>query len=280
MQPAEETLRQPGGLAERLKRLRRDAGLTGAALATRAGWPRSKVPKLENGRQMPSEGDVRKWAEACGHPEEIPELLDLRSEARAVHEQWAHVLRGGQAADQERIGRLTRAAGRIRNFEIMLIPGLLQTSGYARYRALETVRLHGTDPAKVDEVVAARMRRQDVLYDTGKTFEFCICEAALRYLLCPPQVMAGQLDRLLALSGLPNVTLAIIPPGTELPVAPMAGFISAGGLTITETFTAAETYAGREAEKHDEIMDALMAEAATGDEARQLIAAAAADLRR
>ena len=35
------------------------------------------------------------------------------------------------------------------------------------------------------------------LYDTGKTFEFIICEAALRYLLCPAQVMAGQLDRLL-----------------------------------------------------------------------------------
>ena len=32
--------------------------------------------------------------------------------------------------------------------------------------------------------------------------------------------MAGQLDRLLGISGLGNVTLAIIPPGVELAVAP------------------------------------------------------------
>ena len=77
----------------------------------------------------------------------------------------------------------------------MLIPGLLQTPDYARYRALEAVRLHSTAAEQVDETVVARIRRQEVLYDTSKTFEFIVCEAAFRYLLCPPQVMRGQLDR-------------------------------------------------------------------------------------
>ena len=45
MQPTGETLNEPGGLAERLKRLRKVAGLTGVQLAAQLGWPRSKVLK-------------------------------------------------------------------------------------------------------------------------------------------------------------------------------------------------------------------------------------------
>jgi transcriptional regulator with XRE-family HTH domain len=262
-----------------LKRLRKVAGLTGVQLAAQLGWPRSKVPKLENGRQMPSEADITTWAEACGHPEEIPELLELLAEARAIHAQWRHKLRAGHAALQAEFDKLVRDAKRIRNFEVMVIPGLLQTADYARHRALEAVRLHGTDEADVEKTVIARMRRQEALYDTGKMFEFIICESALRYLLCPPQVMAGQLDRLLGISGLGNVTLAIIPPGVELAVAPMVGFLTVDDLTVVETFTSQDEYIGQESAAYDRIADGLMAEAVTGDDARHLITSAAGELR-
>lgn len=280
MQPTGDTLNQPGGLAERLKRLRKDAGLTGAQLAGQLGWKsRSRVPKLERGQQMPSEDDITRWAQACGHPKEIPALLDLLSEAQAVHEQWRHKLRRGHAALQAEFDKLVRSAVRIRNFEIMTVPGLLQTADYARYRMLEAVRLHDFAESDVERSVAARMRRQEVLYDVSRTFEFIMCEAALRYLLCPPQVMAGQLDRLLAVSGLGNVTLAIIPPGRVLDVAPMVGFLTADDITVVETFTSEEKYIGSESAAYDKIADALMDEAVTGDEARRLIAEAAASLR-
>ena len=172
-----------------------------------------------------------------------------------------------------------RDAKRIRNFEIMIIPGLLQTADYARYRALEAVRVHGFAESEVEKTVAARMRRQEVLYDAGKAFEFIICEAALRYLLCPPQVMAGQLDRLLAVSGLGNVTLAVIPPGVELGVAPMVGYLTVDDVTVVETFTSEDKFIGAESATYDRITDGLMAEAVGGDEARRLIAAAASSLR-
>ena len=172
-----------------------------------------------------------------------------------------------------------RDGPRIRNFEVMVIPGLLQTADYARRRALEAVRLLGTDEADVEKTVTARMRRQEALYDAGKTFEFIICESALRCLLCPPQVMAGQLDRLLGISGLGNVTLAIIPPGVELAVAPMVGFLTVDDLTVVETFTSQDEYIGQESAAYDRIADGLMAEAVTGDGARRLIAEAAAALR-
>ena len=280
MQPTGETLNRPGGLAERLKRLRKAAGLTGEQLAAQLGWKsRTRVPKLERGQQMPSEDDITSWAQACGHPEEVPELLDLLAEAQAIHEQWRHKIRRGHSALQAEFDKLVRGAARIRNFEIMMIPGLLQTADYARYRMFEAVRVHGFAEADVERSVAARMRRQEVLYDGSKTFEFIMCEAALRYLLCPPQVLAGQLDRLLSVSGLGNVTLGIIPPGRVLDVAPMVGYLTADEVTVVETFTSEEKYIGAESATYDRITDALLAQAVTGDEARHLITAAAAWLR-
>jgi transcriptional regulator with XRE-family HTH domain len=52
-----------------LREMRNATGMTGDELTQRLGWKsRSKVPKLENGRQMPSEDDLRQWAEATGQP--------------------------------------------------------------------------------------------------------------------------------------------------------------------------------------------------------------------
>jgi transcriptional regulator with XRE-family HTH domain len=278
VRPTGEWLNQPGGLAERLMRLRKAAGLTGDELAARLGWTRSKIPKLENGRQMPTEPDITAWAQACGQPAGAEELLQLLGEAQVVHRQWRHQLRGGHAALQSEFDALLRPAGRIRSFEIMLIPGLLQTPDYARYRALEAVRLHGTAAEKVDETVVTRMRWQEVLYDTTKTFEFIVCEAAFRYLLCPPQVMRAQLDRLLGVLGLSHITLSVIPPGRELAVAPMVGFLMADDVTVVESFTSMDTLRGEESAKYAAVADSLIAEALTGDSARELIVAAMTDL--
>jgi transcriptional regulator with XRE-family HTH domain len=279
LRPTGEKLNQPGGLSERLVRMRKAAGLTGDRLAAQLGWPRSKVPKIENGRQMPTDADIRAWAEACAQVAAIPELLDLLSDAQAVHRQWRHQLRRGHPALQAEFDTLVRQAKRVRGFEILLIPGLLQTPDYARYRALEAVRLHGTAAEAVDATVTARMHRQEVLYDADKTFEFVITEAAFRLLLCPRPVMLGQLDRLLVVSTLGNVTLGIIPAGTELPVAPMVGFLTVDDMTIVETFTSADTIPGQESAAYERIFDDLLAEAVTGDEARTLITEAAAALR-
>lgn len=260
-------------------RLRKAAGLTGDRLAQLLGWPRSKVPKIENGRQMPTDADIRAWADACGRPDEIPGLLDLLSDAQAVHRQWRHQLRSGHATLQAEFDALVRQAKRVRNFEVMLVPGLLQIPDYARYRALEAVRLHGAPEERVEETVAARMHRQEVLYDTSKTFQFILTEAALRYLLCPPRVMYAQLERLSTVSEFGNVTLGIIPPGAELSIAPMVGFLMADAITVVESFTSQDILRGDESAKYGEIADGLIAEAVTGDDARRLVMSAAADLR-
>lgn len=267
-------------LGQHLRELRKQTGLSGELLADRLGWrTRSKISKLERGQQMASDQDLREWAEACGSPGSLPRLQELLILAGETKRELDEEVHESHAALQKKYDELVRGANRIRNFEITLIPGLLQTADYARYRVLEAVRLKGTSEDEVEATVAARMRRQEVLWDTTKTFEFVICEAALRYLLCPPQAMAVQWDRLLSVFGLSHVTFGIIPPGVELNIAPMVGFITADDQTFLETFTTDYRYAGPKSEKHDHAMDLLMAEAVTGDEARRLIVAAAADLR-
>jgi transcriptional regulator with XRE-family HTH domain len=279
LRPTGEWLNQPGGLAERMQRMRKAAGLTGDRLAAKLGWPRSKVPKIENGRQMPAEADIRAWAEACGQPDAVPVLLEMLAGAQSVHRQWRHRLRAGHAAIQEEYGALVRGGKEIRGFDVVVVPGLLQTAGYARYRMSEAVRVQGFAAEGVDAAVQARMRRQEALYDPGKTFEFVVTEAALRFLLCPADVMAGQLDRLLTASVLGNVTLGIIPFGTELAVAPVAGFLAVDDVVITETASGYDRAVGQESADYQRIFGLLMAEAVTGDAARKLITAAAAGLK-
>lgn len=276
MHPVNERLKQPGGLAERLYGMRRDAGLTQVELATGLGWPATKISKIENGNQPPSADDIRAWAARCGHLEAADGLLDILADVQTVSRRWKQRVRGGLAAIQDDYDRRVREAKHIRNAEILIIPGLLQTAGYARSLLERDAALYGTGDA--DAAVAARMRRQDVLYDTGKTFQFVITEAALRMLLVPAQVMAGQLDRLLSI-GLENVTLGIIPMGVELDTMPVNGLLMLDDGAIVETHGDEIEAGEEESGEYARVFDRLMAEAVTGDEARRLITAAAAGLR-
>jgi transcriptional regulator with XRE-family HTH domain len=272
-----EWLTQPGGLAERLRRLRRSAGLTGDQLASRLGWARTKVPKIENGHQMPTEEDVTGWVEACGQPADVAaEYLDLLTRAQTQYRRWKHELRQGHATLQISWDRLVRQARTVRNFEIVVIPGLLQTPEYARYRAVEAVRNYGAAEDGIDEAVTMRMRRQEVLYEPGRTFEFVTTEAALRIGACPAEAMIGQLDRLSVLSQLPNITFGIIPLGVPLPAMPQNPFIILDDRVIAETHGSEATIGGNEVEMYRRLADALVAEAVTGSDARALITSAAA----
>lgn len=281
MHPTDRRLSQPGGLAARLFLIRKDAGLTGDQLGMHLGWGektgRTKVSKIENGKQTPASAEIRAWAEACGHAEAVPELLDLLADVQAVHRQWRGQLRHGQAAVQEDYDRRVRAAKRVRNSAPVVIPSLIQTAGYARAIMTQVGDLWGT--TDVDAAVQARMRRQEVLYDQSKTFELVITEAALRLLPCPPQVMLGQLDRLLSLD-LDNVTFGIIPMGVQLAIVPTSDFLLLDDQAIVESHGSEDEVGEEESAVYAQVFDRLMAEALTGADARQLITRAAADLRK
>ena len=130
---------------------------------------------------------------------------------------------------------------RIRGLETTVVPGLLQTSDYARHRLAEQPDLHHI-PEDVPAALAARMQRQQVIYDTGKQFHFILAESVLRNRLCPPDVMRGQLDRLTMALGLPNLKLGILPFSARLPVAPLNGFWIFDEVLVTFETIAAEVH--------------------------------------
>lgn len=273
-------LTQPDGLAGRLQALRTHASLSGKDLAEITGWPASKVSRLENGKQMPTIQDLETWSAAChGAKESTRELLELLSEAQSVHLNWKRRMARGQAAVQTNYNQLVKESRLIRHFETVYVPGLLQITEYARRVLSEMVDLHGLDVKDVDAAVAARIQRQQFLYDTSKQFEFLIAEPVLRWLLCPRDIMYAQLDRLQMVFGMANVRFGIIPLGVQLATAPQNSFQIYDDLAMAETFVGETAHDEKNSKAYAAAMNRLWGEALTGHEARQLIIRIAEDLR-
>ncbi|WP_336205493.1 helix-turn-helix domain-containing protein [Nonomuraea sp. LPB2021202275-12-8] len=211
-------------LGGQLRQLREAAHLSGKDLAARLHWQPSKVSRLENARQTATEDDVVVWAQAVGAAPETTD--DLITQALALlerHDGWKQRHRSGLAAIQEDMRDLEARTKLFRAFEPAVLVGLLQTAEYARHVFRKVKRLYSAAD-QIDAAVRVRMQRQEILYDRTRTFRFVISETVLHTRLAPADVMHGQLDRLLAVSTLPNVEFGVIPFTEELPSAPIHGF--------------------------------------------------------
>ncbi|MBD0708589.1 MULTISPECIES: helix-turn-helix domain-containing protein [unclassified Streptomyces] len=210
-------------LGARLRELRTDRRLTGRQLAALLGWPQSKVSKLETGRQTATADDLRAWASGTGRPEAAPELVTRLRNLESRSRTWRRQLSAGHKPVQD---ALTAESERTRTFRVWegaMIVGMLQTAEYARHVFTRYADLHQT-VRDTEEAVQARVRRQEMLYAPGRTFHIVMGEAALRSLVCPPPVLAAQLDRLTGLLGLAGVSLGIVPFDAVLNLPPANGF--------------------------------------------------------
>jgi transcriptional regulator with XRE-family HTH domain len=266
-------------LGKRLRELRSAAKLSGRQLAESLSWPPSKVSKLENGRQTPTDDDIRDWTRGTNSEGETEALLASLHTLEVQHAEWQRQLRVGLKPHQQEIADLDAKTRLFRAFEATFIPGLLQTAEYARYRFAQSITVFKVRN-DIDEAVAARVRRQDILYRPDKRFHFVLTEAALRYRLCPPEIMLGQLDRLVSFSQLPNVKLGIIGFETAYVVAPAHGFwILDADRVMVETFSAELNLAQpQELALYRGIFDNLAAVASYGRSARAIITQVIDDL--
>ncbi|MFI6496957.1 helix-turn-helix domain-containing protein [Nonomuraea typhae] len=266
-------------LGKRLRGLRIGAGLSGKQLAQALDWPQSKISKIELGNQSPTSDDIIAWAQTCRADDRTSELLGLLGNLETLYAEWQRILKAGTGARQQTYQEIEASTTTLRVFESMLIPGLLQTPGYARARLAENIKTWGgTDD--LDEGVRERMRRQEILYDSKRRFYFLLAEGALRTLLCPPRVMAGQLERLVASSLMDTIRVGIIPFSSVWPVSPKHGFwLFDDRLAIVETITA-ELHLSQEDEiaSFRRVFDALSGVAVYDSEARALVTRALQDL--
>jgi transcriptional regulator with XRE-family HTH domain len=210
-------------LGRKLLGLRRRAGLSGAALASRLGTTQSRISRIETGRSVPSLDDVRAWVEATNASQaELEELAGLLQHLAATATSWRILHRLGLTERQRELGELEREATMLCVFQPTMVPGLLQIAEYAR-----RVMTQGnpSDQADIAAAVQRRLQRQTILYDQSKSFEFLLTETALRWRPGPLDMMRAQLDRLVSVASLPNVELGVIPLEGEAPDAYLHPFV-------------------------------------------------------
>jgi transcriptional regulator with XRE-family HTH domain len=279
--PASSAARQAQeALGARLRELRKDAGLSGRALAAITGQHFTRVSKIEHGVQSPSDADIRNWCRACGADDQIPDLV---ATARAVESAYLEFRRQARTGMRRVLGphtvSLYERTELFRIYEHNVIPGLFQTADYAGAMLSFWIGFLNT-PNDLEAAVAARMERQHVIYQRNKHFDVVIEEQALRTWFGSAEVQAGQLDRLLAVMSLPTVSLGIIPLMTERSGIASAGFwIFDGSLVALEIPTASiEATRPQEIELYAKMFEHLRSAAVFGQAARALVIKALKEL--
>lgn len=260
-------------LGGRLRDIRKDAGLTARALAAATGQHFTRVSKIEHGVQAPSDSDIRSWCRTCGAEDQVPDLI---ATLRAVESAYLEFRRQSRAGMRRVLGAHTLARYErtqvFRIYEHNVIPGLFQTPEYSAAMLAFWIKFLGT-PNDIAEAVAARMERQRVLYRGSKRFAAVVEEQALRTWFGTAETQAGQLDRLLTLMSLPNITLGVIPMMIEREGVPSTGFwIFDDSLVALETPSASiEVNRPQEITLYRRMFDILTTSAVHGKPAREII---------
>jgi transcriptional regulator with XRE-family HTH domain len=198
-------------LAGRLRDMRLDAGLSGRALSVASGWHEAKTSRIESARQAPSDADIRTWCRVCGTDEaQAADLIAASRAADSMYMEWRRLNRAGLRRTQDGRRSLYERTQLFRGYCSTVMPGFLQTPGYARALLSAITAFRGT-PDDVDDAVAARMDRNRILGRAGHRFVLLVEEAVLHYQLGDAEVMSAQLGHLLTVMAMPSVSLGVIP---------------------------------------------------------------------
>lgn len=210
LSPSSSAQRARQEVAERLREIRKDAGLTARALSAAAGWHEAKTSRIESAKQSTSDDDIRAWCRVCRAEDQAADLIAASRAAESMYMQWRRLHRSGMRRNQTVRVPLYERTKLFRVYCSTVIPGLFQTPGYAAALMSAITEFQGT-PDDVAEAVAARMARNRVLYEGEHRFLALIEESVLRYQIGDAETMAAQLGHLLAMAGLPSVSLGVIP---------------------------------------------------------------------
>lgn len=210
--------RQLGGW---LHRLRREAGASPGDAAARLGCSESKIRHWEAGRSRAKKIELEALLDFYGASAEVRQQLEEIRKDGAKRGWWASYRLPGWFAPY--VGFETDAV-EARNFELDLIPGLLQTETYAR--EVHRVGRHASDTEAAEKSVAARLERQRRLTaEPVLELRVVIAEEALRRIVGSEQVMTEQLKHVVALAQRPNVIVQVLPFNAGAHVSPHGPFV-------------------------------------------------------
>ncbi|MFF5112036.1 helix-turn-helix domain-containing protein [Streptosporangium sp. NPDC000509] len=129
-------------LANQLREIRLQAGLSAKELAARAGWHgNTKVSKIEHGTRPASADDVRAWCQVCGvPPQRTDELLAEQQSMAGTWVTYQRLNRAGLRQAQLSVRPIYDRTSLIRAYQSRTLPGLIQTAGFTT-TSLEQVRI-------------------------------------------------------------------------------------------------------------------------------------------
>jgi Domain of unknown function (DUF5753)/Helix-turn-helix len=213
-----------------VKKERLARGWTLDDLSRRTGTAMSHLSRIENGRRPPTA------AMAATMDDVFPERRGWFSEYYEESKSW---MPAGFRDWPEHENTTTT----IREWSPMVVTGMLQTEPYAR-------AMLAVHPGVTEEVLAARLsarmeRQRRVLFrEDPPSACYLVDHAALYRLVGSPEVMAGQMDHLLKVASLPNVTMQVFPsiacPATQ------GGFLLADDAAFAETVVGGYVYTSEE----------------------------------
>ncbi|WP_228992329.1 helix-turn-helix transcriptional regulator [Streptomyces sp. DH8] len=199
-------------LGEELRSLRHAAGLTSREAARLLGWHQSKVSRIETGASGVTPFDVARLLDAYAvRDTRLRSLLEvLAGSAGGGGSGWWHAYRGLIPPQYRDFISLESQASTVRTLETSVVPGLLQTAGYAR--AVTRASVGGLPEEHLDSLVEVRLTRQRVLRTNPPLrFTAVLDEAVLHREVGGPEVMREQVRHLARMSQLPHVRLQLLP---------------------------------------------------------------------
>ncbi|WP_405683136.1 Scr1 family TA system antitoxin-like transcriptional regulator [Streptomyces sp. NBC_00057] len=183
--------------------LRVHAGLSRSDFGEQVRFSKHTVESVELGRRMPDDVFVERAEQALGN-------------TGALRKASTHLTRGepGLAAWFRRWARLEKVAVSLCTYECRLVPGLLQSEGYARAVFDNSIPLL-TDE-QLEAQVASRLERQEMLRGRPSVpFSFIVEESVFRRRLGGSAVTRGLFDHVLEHTTPRNVTLQVVPMDAE-----------------------------------------------------------------
>ncbi|MFD3935868.1 helix-turn-helix domain-containing protein [Streptomyces sp. NPDC058611] len=201
-------------VAARLKDLRLDADLTMQELADRCDWNKAKTSRVEAAKTAPSDADIRAWCAACDAGEQAADLIASSRSADSMYVEWRRMQRTGLRRLQQANVPLYERTQLFRVYCARVMPGLLQTQGYAHALLSLIADFRGL-PNDVGAAVAARVDRSHIIRDGHHHVVMLIEEDVLTHRIGDDAVMAGQLGYLLTAMSYPAISVGIIPRSTS-----------------------------------------------------------------
>jgi transcriptional regulator with XRE-family HTH domain len=196
-------------LRAELRKARQDAEMTQEQVAAAMDWSLSKVIRIEAGSVSISTNDLKVLLQYYQITDQnTVEMLIALARGARERSWWSGY---GDVASPRLLQYVEyeAAATVMRNFQPLVVPGLLQTFEYAK--ALISQFARDEPVGRVDSLIDLRLRRQELLEQSESRFMFIIDEAVVHRMVGSQDVMRQQLRRLIDVANKPNVSIQMVP---------------------------------------------------------------------